>query len=82
MASILGFILHEHYDGAPFRLTGPVPQGLPHVKLPAFSVFSKQSNETLNFFDMVEELGSGIVVLPVVAVLANVAIAKSFSTPT
>lgn len=37
-----------------------------------------ENNATVPFPQMIHSLGSGIIVLPVVAVIANVAIAKSF----
>lgn len=58
---------------------GDVPSGLPTIKLPPFS--ATVDNRTLDFVDMLQELGSGIVVTPIVAVLANVAIAKAFGEP-
>lgn len=60
------------------KFLGKVTPGVPPFHLPAFK--TKVGNETVEFFDMVQTLGSGIVILPVVAVLANVAIAKSFGT--
>ncbi|XP_018566409.1 sodium-independent sulfate anion transporter [Anoplophora glabripennis] len=76
MTSLFGAYLYYN-GGAPFKLTGPVPKGMPEVGFPALS--AKVGNETVGYREMVKSLGSGTIVIPVVAVLANVAIAKSYS---
>ncbi|XP_063917419.1 sodium-independent sulfate anion transporter [Zophobas morio] len=78
LTSLVAFYLHEYGDGSPFVLSGAVPSGLPSVHPPPFS--SQNGNHTVSFFEMVQTLGSSIVVLPIAAVLANVAIAKSFAS--
>lgn len=50
---------------------------MPEISLPPFQIF--YHNSTLSFTQVCAELGSGIIVVPLVAVLANVAIAKAFS---
>lgn len=60
----------------PFLLSGKVEPGIPSFQWPPFSM--EYQNTTVGFVDMCRELGSGIVVIPLVAVLANIAIAKSF----
>lgn len=57
-------------------LLGDIVPGLPAFKLPNFSTI--QNNQTLTFVDMAKGLGTGIVVIPIVAVLQNIAIAKAF----
>ncbi|XP_059051591.1 sodium-independent sulfate anion transporter [Achroia grisella] len=59
------------------KLSGYVEPGLPSLALPPFSVTS--GNHTLSFSEMVHELGSGLLMIPFVMVLANIAIAKAFS---
>lgn len=56
---------------------GKVEPGMPEVSLPPFQI--EYHNRTLSFTEVCTELGSGIIVVPLVAVLANVAIAKAFS---
>lgn len=60
----------------PFKLSGKVEPGIPNFRLPDFSV--EVNNKTVGFIEMCEDLGSGIILVPLVSVLANVAIAKSF----
>lgn len=50
---------------------------MPEVSFPPFQI--EYQNRTLSFKDVYTELGSGIIVVPLVGVLANVAIAKAFS---
>ncbi|CAH2036865.1 unnamed protein product, partial [Iphiclides podalirius] len=59
------------------KLSGRVEPGLPVIGLPPFS--TTLGNRTVGFVEMVQELGSGVVMLPLVMVLANIAIAKAFS---
>nr|CAD7462221.1 unnamed protein product [Timema tahoe] len=54
-----------------------IKPGLPTFGLPPFS--AQVGNTTYSFLGMCEKLGSGIIMVPVVGVLANVAIAKAFS---
>lgn len=57
-------------------MTGRVQAGLPPFQLPPFS--AEVNNRTLNVLEMVAELKAGIIVVPVVAIIANVAIGKAF----
>lgn len=50
---------------------------MPEISLPPFQI--NYHNSTLSFSQVCAELGSGIIVVPLVAILANVAIAKAFS---
>lgn len=52
---------------------GKVPAGLPPLSL-SFPTDQKE------LVDMIEELGGGVVLVPLVAILGNVAIAKAFGT--
>lgn len=60
-----------------FQCAGQVERGLPPLNLPPFSA-PGPGNTTLSFTDMVSSYGGGLLVVPVVGVLANIAIAKSF----
>lgn len=76
ITSIIGYkwtISHS----PPFKLSGMVEPGMPEINWPPFQI--GYHNRTLSFPEVCAELGSGIIVVPLVAVLANVAIAKSFS---
>lgn len=74
--SVTAYFYETSGDGSPFLLTGAVRPGLPDFGPPPFS--TSIGNRTLSFVEMCNELGSSIVLVPVIAVLGNVAIAKAF----
>lgn len=57
-------------------ISGKLQSGLPPFQLPPFH--TQLLNQTFDFTAMCTELGSSIVLVPVIAVLGNVAIAKAF----
>lgn len=59
------------------NLKGKVEPGVPHISLPPFQF--QHNNETIHFLTVCSDLGSGIIITPLIAVLANIAIAKSLS---
>ncbi|CAD6996232.1 unnamed protein product [Ceratitis capitata] len=63
-------------EAVPYTLTTKVTSAHLTFSLPPFVLDYK--NTTLVFTDIIHELGSGILVVPIVAILANVAIAKAF----
>lgn len=78
LVSCLIAFLFEYNGYSPFILSGNIPSGFPPFRFPAFS--AEVNNATYAFTDMCNEIGSGIFILPLVAVLANVTIAKAFSS--
>uniref|UniRef100_A0A336LZJ1 CSON006191 protein n=1 Tax=Culicoides sonorensis TaxID=179676 RepID=A0A336LZJ1_CULSO len=80
ITSVIAFIWSN--GGAtqvPFKLSGKVKSGIPAFGLPDFSV--DQGNGTvITFTDILSDFGIGIIFVPLVAILANVSIAKAFST--
>nr|XP_012233809.1 PREDICTED: sodium-independent sulfate anion transporter-like [Linepithema humile] len=77
MAATMAYHL-EARGSTPFRLSGKIESGLPSISLPPFS--AQVGNQTYTFVNMLAHYGSGIVILPLISVLANVAIAKAFAT--
>ncbi|XP_039447034.1 sodium-independent sulfate anion transporter [Culex pipiens pallens] len=73
-----------YYDSKgerPFILTGTVKSGIPGFHVPPFSTQLPGPNNTsteVGFVGMVSELGINIALVPVIAVLGNVAISKAF----
>nr|CAD7451511.1 unnamed protein product [Timema bartmani] len=55
-----------------------IPPGLPAFQLPPFG-FTRDSNTTVTFYEMTTSLGWGILILPLVGLLENIAICKAFS---
>ncbi|XP_049818071.1 sodium-independent sulfate anion transporter-like isoform X2 [Aethina tumida] len=78
ITSVIAMYLIKQTGKSPFYLTGSVPQGLPTFGFPSFT--ATINNQTVGFTGMVHSLGVGVIVLPFVAVLANVAIAKSYAS--
>ncbi|KAM6344820.1 sodium-independent sulfate anion transporter isoform 2-T2 [Alca torda] len=62
----------------PLTLTGSIPQGLPAFRLPRFSM--ADPNGTIPFRSMVEDMGVGLAVVPLMGLLETVAIAKAFAS--
>ncbi|XP_075760241.1 sodium-independent sulfate anion transporter [Pelodiscus sinensis] len=62
----------------PFTLTGETPQGLPPFRLPPFS--TAEGNSTVPFREMVQDLGAGLAVVPLMGLLETIAIAKAFAS--
>ncbi|XP_054007731.1 sodium-independent sulfate anion transporter-like [Hylaeus anthracinus] len=69
--------IYENRGGAPFILTGHIDAGLPSVEPPTFS--KTVGNNTETFLDMCKNLGTGIVIVPLISIIGNIAIAKAFS---
>lgn len=63
----------ETSGGAPFRLIGSIPSGMPDVRVPAFS------SDDESFWQLVSSMGSGLVVVPLIALMENIAICKAFA---
>lgn len=78
-SSLAAFYAHQHGQ-TPFILTGKVRPGLPSFNVPPFETSYTVNNATveMGFTDMISELGSSIALVPIIAVLGNVAISKAF----
>ncbi|KAK9883035.1 hypothetical protein WA026_001243 [Henosepilachna vigintioctopunctata] len=65
----------------PFSLIGSVPAGMPSFKMPPFSFEKVVGNATVSvtFGEIVADLGSGIIVVPLLSLLENTAICKAFA---
>jgi len=79
VASLSAFFAYQA-GNTPFILTGTVKSGVPAFQVPPFETsYIKDGNEvSMSFLDMLSELGSSIVLVPIIAVLGNVAISKAF----
>ncbi|XP_044731864.1 sodium-independent sulfate anion transporter [Chrysoperla carnea] len=76
--SFMAYYLEQNNYNDVFILTGKVRSGLPTFAPPPFE--TRVGNQTYNFIQMCNELGASIVLVPVIAVLGNVAIAKAFAS--
>lgn len=71
------YVCENWYGEVPFKLSDPVEPGLPKLEPPPFS--TTVQNTTFSFIEMTSTLGSGIVVVPLLALLENISGAKVFS---
>lgn len=79
LAVIVGILLAYFLtsDGVePFKLTGKIKAGLPPFRPPPFS--TTIDGKVYSFQDMVSELGSSLITIPLISILETVAIAKAF----
>ncbi|XP_041978767.1 sodium-independent sulfate anion transporter-like [Aricia agestis] len=76
VATMIAFFVHEDKNN-PLILTGDITPGLPTPRLPPFETTSV--NGTVTAGEMLSHLGSGLLVVPLVGIISNVAIAKAFS---
>ncbi|XP_052740362.1 sodium-independent sulfate anion transporter [Bicyclus anynana] len=77
LCSVIAYTWDIHTK-SPFKLTGTVKEGLPSWSLPPFGTQLEGRNVT--FVEMCSDLGSSIVLVPIIGVLGNVAIAKAFAS--
>ena len=64
-------------------LTGDIDGGIPNFQLPFFSIPANatgagEPEEDIGFGKMVQELGAAIIIIPIIAILESIAIAKAF----
>lgn len=81
VSSTIAFYTCQNKDVCPFILTGKVKSGLPDFEVPKFETTILNANGTevkQNYADMLGELGPSMIILPIIAVLGNVAISKAF----
>ncbi|KAL0123840.1 hypothetical protein PUN28_005995 [Cardiocondyla obscurior] len=76
LCAIVSYIFETHGE-APYVLTGHIVAGLPTVEPPPFS--RTVNNQTETFIDMTKNFKFGILVIPIISIIGNVAIAKAFS---
>lgn len=67
-----------------FKLAGYIPPGLPEMRIPNFYIEEVRVNGTVvqegeTFFEMIEFLGSGLIVIPLIALLESFSACKAFA---
>jgi len=74
-----------HPNECVFSLTGSIQSGLPAFQPPPFFILANSTQngtypeETIGFGEMAGKLGSAIIIIPIIAILESVAIAKAFA---
>uniref|UniRef100_A0A336MYE0 CSON006347 protein n=2 Tax=Culicoides sonorensis TaxID=179676 RepID=A0A336MYE0_CULSO len=83
---LISYFMIQNGHGDVLKIIGDIPAGLPTFQPPPFSI-PEVKNETTgeiiqeyeSFIDMVSFIGSGIIVIPLIALLENMAICKAFA---
>lgn len=78
VTGFIAFCFEQAGERPPFEISKSVDSGLPPIKFPPLTPTFE--NHTYTVTEVVNELSPGYIVIPIVAVLANVAIAKAFIT--
>ncbi|KAJ2945881.1 hypothetical protein O0L34_g4786 [Tuta absoluta] len=76
--TVIAFVYKNNYGETPFVLTGTVREGLPSWSAPPFG--TQIGDRQVSFWEMCADLGSSVVLVPIIGVLGNVAIAKAFAS--
>ncbi|BFF92215.1 sodium-independent sulfate anion transporter [Drosophila madeirensis] len=87
---IIFTLITMHLDAKgtnPFRLTGHIPKGMPTPSWPPFSIEAQPGNATAgippvpgqNFLEMVQSMGYGLLIVPIMALLETMSVCKAFA---
>lgn len=74
---IIAYVIKVTNQTEPLTLIGNIGSGLPNFGLPPFSTIV--GNQTYTFVDMLTDFGPQSILLPLVAILESVAVAKAFA---
>ncbi|KAI5698729.1 hypothetical protein M8J75_011234 [Diaphorina citri] len=75
--AIITYVLKNTHEKVPFALVGNIESGFPSLAFPPTHI--NINGTDLGLLDMVSHLNTGIFLVPLVGLVANVAIAKAFS---
>lgn len=79
---VCGYIGYSFVDNAPFKLIGSIPAGLPEIQSPPLNIPGNATDPNSsgeNFWEMIASMQSGLVVIPLIALMENIAICKTFA---
>lgn len=68
-----------YLEDPPFDIVGKIPPGIPPFQPPPFTIWNPNTNSTHTFTDILHEEASALVVLPLLAVMGHITIAKAFA---
>jgi len=79
-SAVFAFYLSDNGQSTvPFRLSRTVVAGLPDFAFPSFTVPAQNGTNEISFMEIVSDLNISLIFIPLVAILANVSIAKAFA---
>jgi len=73
-----GYSINYTSNAWTLLFTGNITQGLPEFKPPPFEFYDSAKEQTISFIEMCSNLGAGLIILPLVAMLEDIAICKAF----
>ncbi|ODM96573.1 Sodium-independent sulfate anion transporter [Orchesella cincta] len=63
----------------PFTIVGKIVPGLPDFTIPPFTIIDPATNVTHSFTNILEEEASAVIVMPLLAIMEHITIAKAFA---
>lgn len=63
----------------PFSIVGKIVPGLPSFGIPPFTIVDPANNATHSFTNILEEEASAVIVMPLLAIMEHITIAKAFA---
>lgn len=77
---VCGYIGYSFVD-SPFKLIGDIPAGLPEFTIPPLGITGNATSgvEEESVWQMVQSMQSGLIVIPLIALMENIAICKTFA---
>lgn len=77
---VCGYIGYSFVD-SPFKLIGDIPAGLPEFTIPPLGITGNATAgvEEESVWQMVQSMQSGLIVIPLIALMENIAICKTFA---
>ncbi|XP_044017323.1 sodium-independent sulfate anion transporter-like isoform X2 [Aphidius gifuensis] len=73
---VIGYYFGTTNIDSPFKIIGELHSGMPDVMFPSFG-YSNGTTE-FTFFDMCQNLGSGLFVLPLISLMEDISVCKAF----
>lgn len=82
ICGVMGYYFQStsHTNTTPFKIIGAIPEGLPTFQIPKFTLNANESTTGTpeSFIQIVQGFGSGLIILPLITLMENIAICKAF----
>lgn len=85
VTGLISYVLHQSSYGE-LQVIGKIPSGMPSFQMPHFSTDDIRNQTTgeiiqkgQSFHEIVNEMGSLLIVIPLIALLENISVCKSFA---
>lgn len=84
LTGMISYLFHQSNYGE-LQVIGEIPAGMPKLQMPAFSIEEVRNQTTgeliqpgQTFSEIVSEMGSSLIVIPLIALLENISTCKAF----